>query len=37
MSTSDTSIIDTKKNATQSQSVNNTGTQILKYTKSIIY
>jgi hypothetical protein len=37
MSTSEPSIIDAKKNATQSQSVNNTGTQILTYTKSIIY
>jgi hypothetical protein len=37
MSTSEPSIIDAKKNATQSQSENNTGNQILTYTKSIIY
>jgi len=37
MSTSEPSIIDAKKNATQSESVNNTGKQILTYTKSIIY
>jgi len=37
MSTSEPSIIDAKKDATQSQSVNNTGAQILTYTKSIIY
>jgi len=37
MSTSDTSIIDTKKNENTTQSVNDTGKQILKYTLSIIY
>ena len=37
MSTSDTSTIDTKKNENTTQSVNDTGQQILKYTLSIIY
>ena len=37
MSTTDSSIIDTKKTENETQTVNNIGKQILTYTKSIVY